>query len=51
MEPVKKPVNPWMVIGWIILGGFLLCGGGCAAVIAITALGSTVSTTTTTIGP
>lgn len=40
---VKRPVNPWMIIGWIILGTVVLCGGGCGAVLILGA-----STTTTT---
>lgn len=43
---VKRPINPWMIIGWIILGSLVLCGGGCGAVILLGA-----STTTTTTGP
>ena len=49
--PPKKPVNPWMIVGWLVLGTMILCGGGCGAVLGITALGSTVSTTTTTTRP
>jgi len=34
-----------MIIGWILLGSFVLCGGGCAAIIGIGALGSVTTTT------
>jgi hypothetical protein len=44
---VKRPTNPWMIIGWIILGSFVLCGGGCGAIIL---LGASTTTTTTTPG-
>lgn len=45
--PGGKPTrNPWFIIGWIALGLLVLCGGGCAAIVGITALGAASSTTT-----
>lgn len=41
-----------MIIGWILLGSFVLCGGGCGAIIMLGATTSTVEQTTTgTAGP
>ena len=31
----KKPVNPWMIIGWIILAIVLLIIGSCVAMVAV----------------
>lgn len=45
--PPPKRANPWMIIGWIALGS-MLCGlGSCVAIIGITALGASSSTSTT----
>lgn len=46
--PAKQQTNPWMILGWVVLGLLMIPCVGCGAVAAITALGSTVSTTTTT---
>lgn len=45
---VKKPTNPWTIIGWIVVVSLFVCGGGCAAVVGITALGAANRPTTTT---
>lgn len=49
--PPKKPVNPWTIIGWIVVIAIFVPCVGCGAVVGITALGKSTTSTTVAANP
>lgn len=49
--PPKKSTNPWMIIGWLVLGSLVLCGGGCGLVVLLGASSSTSKVASNTAAP